>query len=278
MTTGTGFFTSAAIVTLANAAAQGNANSFIDFEGLSNTVAPTVAQLTSSIHGPAGGTSLPGFASWTVHNPGASLTGATAGQLHNLVTNQQVGATSYTGSGSLGFQYATGTAGDYIQWSLPLSVNTVSVGYWIETDIPQNESNTHAYSLGQLTQGASDAVNPQIQASGSALDIALECRFGPSGSTIPIATSTVYWLTMQGKTNPGACTPGTNCALDSLSLYNTSGVQVGSTITCSSESGNNPFASIEIGISGGESESAGHNIWTDDVEVNYISGTFPLGP
>jgi hypothetical protein len=279
MTQNTANFYSAAIVCLSKSAAQGSANDLIDFEGLTNTVAPTVAALTSSIHGPAGGATLSGPATWVVHNPGASITGSTSGQLHNLLTNQQIGATSYTGSGSLGFQYATGTAGDYIQWSLPQSVNTVSVGYWIKTDIPQNESVSNAYSLGQLLQGASDAVNPQIHdLSGSALTIGLECRFAGSAVNIPIATNTVYWLTMQGVTNAGACTPGTNCALDSLSIYDTTGAQVGSTATCSSESGNNPFVSVQIGISGGESQSAGHNIWIDDVEVNFISGTFPLGP
>lgn len=278
MTAGSGFFWSGAIATFSNSAAQGSANDLLGFEGLSNTVAPTVATLTASIYGPGGGTSLSGFNQWVVTNTHSSLTGSTSAQLHNLVTSQQIGASSYDGSGSLGLQYATGTGGDSIQWAPPSAVNTASMGYWFKTDIPQNESVSNAYSLGQIVMGAADAVNPQIQASGSALSFKLECRFGPSGGSVSIATNTTYWVTVQAKTNGGACTEGTNCNLHSMAVYDTSGAQVGSTLTCSSKSGNNPITSFQVGISGAESESAGHNIWFDDVIFNYLAGTFPLGP
>lgn len=229
---------------------------FINFEGLSNTVAPTTGTLGSSTFG------IP--ITWAT--PGANFTGATAGQLSNLITSIFDNGTVYNGSGSLGLQFATGSGTDQVGGTFPPSTH-VSLGLWVEWNIPNNDSSGHAYSMVTIQNGGgADYAVIQLQPSGTVMQVRLECKTGVS-SNFTVTTSTLYWMTMNVVNSSGT---------DTLKIYNSSG-SLQSTLTCSAESGANTFSNFGVGPSGAESEASGDHIWFDDIEISLI-GVYPLGP
>lgn len=84
-----------------------------------------------------------------------------------------------------------------------------------------------------------------------------------TGSAITVSDNTWYWVTGKFVRN------GTS----SLAVYNTSGVQVGSTVTGTAT--DYAADSFQIAIYGAPSSTA---LYFDEVYVDYTSAAFPLGP
>ena len=176
---------------------------FIDFEG-TNTTVPTTTTLSNAAKGLNVGA---GTAIWQVSNTHSSLTYATAGQLATFVNNIFVNGPSYSGTGSTGLQYLTGTGGDFILYTFGGSFSTVSTSYYFETDLPANDPNTNAYSLNNLNSATAgtDECNAQIVPTGSALTMSLESPTGAPSGTIPFTRVTPYQVQMKYSDAAGGC-------------------------------------------------------------------------
>jgi len=248
------------IITLASTSTPDAADTYINFEGLSNTVKPTVAQLQASTYG------VPG--TWTIG--GSSVfTGATASQGTTTPAAHQIGATSLTGSGSLGLAYSTGSATNDLKITFPTTYSNLSWIGQFKTSVPQNDTNLNGYTLTQIndTSGAGDYAAPQLQANGSSLVMAFECPSANGSGTISIATNTLYYLFVAASHGGGT---------DNLRIYDSSGTEITTAasgtvapITCSAKAGTQTWDHITFGVNGAEPESAGHVISFDNVRISY---------
>lgn len=245
------------IITVSNVAGtQDAADVNMDFEGLSNGVKPTVSALQNSNHG------VPLI--WSIGSS-TVFTGATGSQGTSFPSGHLMGATNWTGSGSLGLAYATGTATNDLSGTFALSTPSVSWIGQFKTDIPQNDTNLNAYTLTQLNAASAvDYLAPQLQANGSSLVMALECKTGPGSGTIAISTNTLYYLSLLAVNNSGTHT---------MKIYDSTGSQVGSTINCTAEPGATAWTLITFGVNGAEPESGGHVISWDNVRISLTGAT-----
>jgi hypothetical protein len=269
MTSGTSRAWVGSILTMAPTVTQdANVTNYINWDGLSNTVEPTNAQLTSSQYGPQG--------TWNLTEETSALTGTTASNACTAMTSFTLGATNWIGTESpTQLLYTTVTGGADILYTLPSAYSSLSWGGCITTNIPQNETSGHRYSLTTLnttTQG-NDYNDPQIRTTGSTLNLFLECPAATqSSSDIVIGTTpNTYWYTVQ------AVTGGTGHN-HQLAIYNpTTGAQVGSTLTCVSETGPYNWNGIEPGDTGSETEATGDLITFGPIKI-CTDGAFPCGP
>lgn len=236
--------------------------SLVTFEG-TNTVAPTASTLASTTAGFWGTSS----AGWTCTNTHTDLTYSTSGQLHNFLTNKWVNGTNSTGSGSTGFQFATGSNGDGCSLTFQGSYTTMSVGFWMKWDIADTDLLTNAYSMLSVTDGGgADYANIQLQPTGTTMTMRLECKSGLS-SNLTVTTNTTYWVTWSRTTSSGT---------DNFRVYDTSGSQLISS-SCAAQSGSHPANLVIVGNTGAESMTSGKHIWFDDLVID-VSGTFPILP
>jgi hypothetical protein len=250
------------IISFANTGPQ-SADVLIDFEGLTNGATPTQAALRNSVRGPMGPV-------WNTSSGfSANLTGANTAQLSNFVTAKHIGANDFNGSGSMGLQWATqANGGGYVTYNFPRSTTQASYLMEISTTLPQNDGNSHRYSLATIqSAGGTEYVNPQIIANGSTLELYLECKTNPSTAHITMATNTNYWVYLQA---------GVNGATNTMKVYDTAGVQVGQTATCTSSSGATTLSAMEIGVTGAEAEQPGYVIRFDNALLSLTGAA--LGP
>ncbi len=253
------------VLTFASTPTPDAADIYITFEGLSNTVKPTLAQLTASAYG------VP--LTWVA--PSSTVfTGATGSQGTTTPAPHQVGATSFTGSGSLGLAYATGTVANDLTASFSIDPSDVSWIGQFKTSIPQNESASNAYTLTRLDNTSGDPqldyIAPQIQATGSSLILALECPNADGSGTIAISTNTLYYIFVKASHGGG---------VDNMRVYDSSGVEITTPasgtvapMTCTSKSGTTGWHTMEFGVNGLESETAGSVISWDNIRVS-LQGT-----
>ena len=249
------------LLSVTNAAGtQDVADSYIDFSGLQDGVTPTSAQLDASVHG------VP-MASWVLTGVG-TMTGSAASQLDTFPAPHLLGATNWTGGGSMGLKYNTtgSTAAYHITASFLRSTPVVSWIGQFSTDIPQNDTNANAYTITQLndTGAGADYLAPQIQANGSALNMKLECKSGASAGSIPVATNTLYYVFVYGADNAGT---------NSMKMFNSSGSQVGSELTCTAQATAHNWSQIAPGLNGAEPQATGKVIKYDNIRISYTGET-----
>lgn len=247
----------------------------IDMEGLTNATAPTAAAMAASTHGI---NAVSG--DWVCQNVNTMITGSTSGQLHNLLNNIWVSGTSYSGTGSLGFQVNTfaGSPTGANNCNLTIGASSAMTAAFIfETDIPQTETAGNQYSMNQIGTTGLEQCNPFITANGSAISIKAEHHGGGSSASIAIATSTIYEMQLQ-------LVAGVSCT---IRIWDMTGTELtGSPIICSSSAlGHQCVADFttgnpnqfDVGITGAELESSGHHIWTDVIRLDPGSTLgFPL--
>lgn len=260
----------AAILAMApNVAQSANVNEYINWIGLSNTVEPTLPQLQSSTYGPAG--------TWSLADATTALTGTTAANpCTKNYSTFQLGATNWIGNESATqLLYTTVTGGSEVQYTFPTPITgSVSWGGCIYTNIPQNETAGHRYSLTTIetTTTGNDYADPQIRTTGTTLDLYLECPAATQSSTdIVLGTSPqAYWYTVY------ATTGGTGHN-HQLAIYTAdTNTQVGTTLTCVSETGPYNWAQLFVGDTGSETEGTGNSIIVGPTVICY-NAEFPCG-
>ncbi len=245
------------IITVSSVAGtQDAADINVDFEGLTDTVNPTVAALKSSTHGI--------LLTWTA-SASAHFTGATGSQGATTPAAHLLGASSLTGSGSLGLAYSTGgTTTHDLTARWPVSSEHVSWIGQFKTSLPQNDTNGNAYSMLQVRDVGSNSLMPQLQANGTKLVIALECTTGPSG-TIDMPSNTLRYVMIDAPDNGGTAT---------MREYDSSGTEVsGSPVTCSTAAGVINWFGMDFGITGAEAESSGSVISWDNIRISLTGAT-----
>jgi hypothetical protein len=229
---------------------------FVPFEASTSGTASTAALMNSSTNF--------GNGTWTGSVP--AITFQSSAQ-ENLITPIDVCGTQYTGTGSLGmqFQIASGTTYSYTYTWITLS-EVASFGMWWQTSLATTDTNFFS-TLGLIGgAGGVDYIQGEEQGTGSQLQVHMETISGNHG-TINVSPNTWYWITGQYVAG------GTH----SLALYNTSGVQVGSTITAAA-TGNAAPIIFEFGRSGSEAGAPASVFLYDNLKMDYMKGTFPLLP
>lgn len=239
------------VVALFNTPAQDPADTIINFEGCSDGVAPTVSCLNTSTFG------VPGV--WSSLSP-TNMTASIGAQM-TLVNSHQIGATAYTGSGSLGLRYATGTPFIGYRFTFYVGHPSVSMLYAIQTSLPQNCTNLDAYSLEEIENSTgADFYMGQLQCNGSAIHLFQECGTGTGSQNYAFASNTKFYIYNKAVNNAGT---------SSMMLFDSTGAQVGTTSTCTAVAGTNNFTRINFGITGAESEHTGSNIDIDNMLISY---------
>lgn len=138
---------------------------------------------------------------------------------------------------------------------------TQSAGFWFKVTALDDGAFFYLYGLGEGTSpGTSNIVNVQVIRSGAAYTALL--KSASDSSAITISANTRYWATVQTVKN-GTC---------SLSIYSTSGSQVGSTVTVAGRDLATYYHSL------GFSNSSTGVTHIDDFVIDKTDGTFPLGP
>ena len=208
-----GFVSGGAVAVGGVSAPISSADQVIDWSGLSAGVAPTPTTMANSTHGTV-------CTTWNVTNTHSSLTGATAAHLSNFVTELVAGGALYTGAGTgLGLQYATGTGGDNALCTMPSTYNALTMGYWVETTVPNTSGSGNDYSLHAIVDSADLAYDdgawepPGSGATYTCLGLEVQGNGiqGPVCATtlhgVQVQPNTLYWLSMMFNRSPCASPP-----------------------------------------------------------------------
>lgn len=246
---------------------------YVDFEctGASNGTAmtPTLLNSSSCTHG--------GNGTWSNSSSNSSF--ATAGQLSINPAPVTVSPTTYTGVGTLGYQYTTSSSAiTQLLYIFTTTSNTVSAGYLFGTDLQAGDAGTYdTFELACTGScGGSRFLIPNIT------NGKLELEDQPYGNSAQQALPTACVIDAFFGTFPEGCyitvqyVAGTSVH-DSMNVYdqNMNLVQTYVSGTGTSTAKANYLA---MGSGGDAPHINGRHWWQDNVQLNYTSGTFPIGP
>ncbi len=233
---------------------------YSDFENSTNGTALTSAILIAGTHG--------GSCTWTGTSSG--MTVSTSGEqatVQNVTTN----GVTYTApdAGTRGIAFDATVGGNATCTWVGGNATTASAGVWWKAPASQDATSPDSFiTIGG--NGAADYADAQLlQVSGGTRRVILEApscgACASSFITLP-TLATWYMVTVQYVGG------GTH----SLSIYDTSGSQVGSTLTAAATGTNRPV-SIQFGNSHGTAGTTGSNpYYFDNLLMDYVNGTFPL--
>lgn len=233
---------------------------YADFENSTNGTTVTAAILIAGSHG--------GTCTWTV--TGANAVVSTSGQ-QSTTTNESVNGVTYTSpdAGTRGIRYDPSVAGTGVeQCSFLNGVSSVSAGVWWLA--PAIQDATQPYDVFELAGGGDSAIAQLIQSGGGTRVMLLEipsCGGSDCGHITLPTMGVWYKLTLKRVQN------GTS----SLSIYDSTGTQVGATITGTSAN----FASTLVGIGdahAGVGTSPNNYYYFDNLLVDQVNAVFPLTP
>ena len=218
------------------------------------------------------------FTAWTL-NP-TSPTNVMTVNHHNisLLGPVIVGATTYPithTSRSIALNNATNNT--YIELDIGSGHHSFSWGGWVTFGPPDLGVSSQIYDyVRQDTIGTGDFNVLQLSNGNGGAGYQIYIETNPDGNTtdgagITITQGGTYWITMYGNTNTSVC---------SMSVYNTSGVLVGSESQACYKTLGSPnnedvqllkIGNDEIGNDGGTS-------YFENFIVDYTNAVYPLGP
>lgn len=168
-------------------------------------------------------------------------------------------------TGTYGMEYTSGTtATSYAKYSFGAGVNSVSFGFWIKTGAYGGwAGDRYAGWILNDSQGSIVSLREGNSSGDDSRRASLYIGALIQSPVITIADNTWYYFTGKFVRN------GTG----SFAVYNTSGEQVGSTVTATCP--DYQADDIAIGGAGTESTTA---IYYDDAFIDITDATFPLGP
>jgi hypothetical protein len=233
---------------------------FVGFEGGMDGV--TVAQTTLA----ASTTSCTsGVGNWFLSaDPPTGLSYSNGGPTHSFHTSKTVCGSANSGAGSFTVHWATGNPPQSARYQWTPAGNSASAGFFLYTSFDTATDTIDFYDIFQISPlSESDFAIAQIYDGAMRLESDTQLSSG-----IPIAGSTLYWVTMQYTAG------GTY----SLALYDTSTwKQIGSTQTVTGTGTEQPSL-IKVGICGSEPEVSGQSVDWDNIVVDTTSGAFPVVP
>lgn len=252
----------------------------VDYSGGTATNTPTAATMNSSTHCKNGqwaignGGALTNMTYQSTPAPQAFVNSAFAtcnqttytGAAPGLVIKRITGANDQFPNDALNYGIPTGLSGG---WS-----GAMSMGVWIQTDTPQNISNgafCDVTGMGVNTSGLAT----HIAGNGTNLFWQLE-HVNPTRNTNgpALSTSTWYWVVSDFHAS------GTI----RMAIYDTTGAQVGSTVTDSGTTDTSPVSLVSIGNQGSCFASPVNNIWYAGIKIDpgdsfpVLAGVYPDSP
>lgn len=211
--------------------------------------------------------------SWAITSTTAMSIGTSS---HSLMVPIIVSSTTYpTSTVSRTIAYNHNFADQTAQLTLPTGHNAATVAGWVTFGPPNVGASSSLFDY-VLILGALDGRYAALQLSngngvpGGAYTIKIETNPGGavqrSTSSITVVPSSTYWFSLKGDYTAG---------IASLALYNTSGTQVGNTVTTTMATGENAGT---IFLGNNESGTASSTSYFENVVVDTTNAAFPLGP
>lgn len=235
---------------------------YCGFENSSNGTAITAAILAGGCKGIAAPTANGTNLGWSSTASFAGMTVATAAQQNDISQNTTNGTTYAAASGTRGVAYTPSSGPTVALLTFPNTTGHASA--MVQFTMPPGGDNTLYSALTINGTGGADFCDAQTQTSTS---IALETKGATSSSITGLTNGASYFLslTYDGTTSPDTCT---------LKVYDSSGSQVGSTLTQTS-TGNNAIvaSSASFGQSHAATGPGGTTLNYDNFKVNATDGT-----
>ncbi len=254
--TSTGLFKSA----VAGTSADIKPSVYVDFESGSNGSAINAAAINADSNGSG--------VRWT--GGGSGWTFASAGQ-KTLHTPVAVNGLQYTDvSGAMGAKYDMSVSpGSSFQYLFPINTTSASLGVYFLIHDPVDNDSSYYSEFGISGGGGGDYVTLQLHGLGTTpatVEVVLEAHAGDSGTTLAISTDTWYWGTVQYNAT------GSHY----IKIYETATWTLVGTLSAAAEGG----IAADKALIGGPPE-AGNNatyILMDNLVIDHVNGTFPIGP
>jgi hypothetical protein len=242
-----------------------------DFEGGTNGATVTLASLLASTHGFQG--SFQVGAPWVIYGTITYQTAASM-PLQNATGRLCGDGVSYpAGAGSMGIA-ETGAGIAVLSalhngWNPSVGSATGTASAWFMSDLPATDTSTYEMLI---SGSGSSLAQAQLHGTGSARVFQLtNDTGGASSGTIPYTPGD--WVNVQVQYSADPSYGGTG--IYQMAVYNTSGAQIGSTLTLAQGSVGNYVGGFIVGHPTAEAVTSGyHNYW-DSVKVSLV-GTFPL--
>lgn len=234
------------------------ADLLLDFEDSLDAIALTTTVLDDSTrHGTTWGT-------WSISDASSKLTTDNSGEQQAL-TSFTVNGTNYDDSGGArGMAYSLdGGAGGFATFTPSTTKTAMSVGLWYKTVAPAAYDGGPQF-LQLWNEGFGNAARLLDRRNGGDSNREIALISGTS-ATINVTDNTWYWVTVNFIRNSSSC---------EFELYDTSGVQVGTTqtFTCADTT----VDSIRIGNISAITSQA-QTAYFDDLVLDWTNQVFPLG-
>lgn len=218
------------------------------------------------------------YGSWTGTLTSASQWSTASPAPLNLLTS--ISACNATQAGTTGRIIDFDTTSTNVFRFLPHGSNfggsrKASIGFWWRTNVNtaslSNDDLCDAGSINNVAGTFSAVVQLHYLTSGSVLSLRME-KTNPTtySSEITISTNTTYWVTLQ---YDGTATSGTN----SMAVYDTSGNQVGSTVTLATNSSGGNVSTIQFEHVGSCFATAQHYSY-GNIKIDPSGESFPVLP
>lgn len=242
--------------------------SFVDFEGV-NGNQPTASTLAAETHGQQGGTWIPTTTANMVYGATNMPLQANTGKLYGDGTNYSSGAGSHgitlTGSG--------GAITNNVLYNVGYTkLASVTTSVWFCSDVSQADTSDNDMFAIQGTGGSSDSAGALFEGTGTRFFV-LEALSGNAPGSIAYASGTgcgaggTGWVNIQIQYNFSGN--------HNLLVCNTTGAQVGSTLTQASE-GNAYMDRVVIGNLSAQTLTNGAHYYWDSLKIDY-TGKFGCG-
>jgi hypothetical protein len=178
-----------------------------------------------------------------------------------------VAGTNHDGSGTRSVGMVNSTF-EYLDYSFPRAVSNASIGYFFTPGMTNPADSTFYDSA--MIGGALDfaVVSVQMVGTSPTVPVKVHTQSGSSAGTINLTALHTYWITLAYKAGDKAY----------LRAYDpaASWVQVGSEVSLAVS--NYPCNSFRIGENHGVAPPSTTVSWYDNITIDTMKGTYPLGP
>jgi len=227
----------------------GGGNITVDLWSPMETASPDATTLKAAATGGAVASS-----SWLCTGSQATSTSAERATISTVNTVADTGTYGYRGNHN---------TPNRVRIDLNTYPTTQSTGFWYQCTVLDNNTYTQVAGLGESEAPSAVIALVRVENNGGTYTIFLSHSGGNSG-TITISAATFYWVTVKYIQN-GTC---------SISVFNTSGSQVGSTQTLAGQN-KSPFYHNFGCLT---SLSGSGDDYIDDYVIDKTTAAFPLGP
>jgi hypothetical protein len=185
----------------------------------------------------------------------------------NTATLTAVAGTNHDGSGTRSVGMVNSTF-EFLDYAFPRAVSNASIGYFFTPGMTNAADSTFYDSA--MIGGSLDFAVVSVQMAGTAptVPVKVHTQAGSSAGTINLTALHTYWMTLTYKAGDKAYLR----AYDPASSW----AQVGSEVSLSVS--NFPCSSFRIGENHGVTPPSTTVSWYDNITIDTMKATYPLGP